>query len=350
MKILVNYIAASHGGALTVLKQFYERVRNDEECNKHEWTFLLSGRFIDDTKNITTIIRSDIKKNWARRFLFDSLTGRLFIKKMKFDLVISLQNTCIMGLKCRQILFVHQSIPFQNTKKFSFLRKNEFILATYQYLIGYQIKRSIKLSDVVVVQTEWMKKAIAKKVKKPIDQIRVIKTMVNSSSHQENQLNHDCVAFFYPAFESVYKNQEVIDNACDILLKRDIRTFEIYLTIEGKSPNDKINKIGRIDEIGMRNMYKKSVLLFPSYIETVGLPLMEAMSYNMIILVADCEYSRETVMNYKNAFFFNPFDSNELALLMEKIIKGDYTLEFNHTTYDNVDKFDNWKKVVFNDQ
>ena len=42
-----------------------------------------------------------------------------------------------------------------------------------------------------------------------------------------------------------------------------------------------------------------------------------------IILAADCDYSREVLAGYENAYFFNPFKPEELAILMKKIISND---------------------------
>ena len=49
--------------------------------------------------------------------------------------------------------------------------------------------------------------------------------------------------------------------------------------------------------------YARSVLVFPSYIETIGLPLLEARSVGAPILAADCLYARDGVEDYEKAEF-----------------------------------------------
>ena len=132
--------------------------------------------------------------------------------------------------------------------------------------------------------------------------------------------------FFYPAtFESVYKNQECIYKAIDILEGRGITDYQVVLTL----PTDRQPKRSQIVHYGMLSReelyqaYADNVLIFPSYIETIGLPLLEAQNTNTMILAADCPYSREVLEKYKNAHFFSPFQPQELADLMQKAIMGE---------------------------
>ena len=56
--------------------------------------------------------------------------------------------------------------------------------------------------------------------------------------------------------------------------------------------------------------------VFPSYIETIGLPLLEARSVGARILAADCRYARDLVGDYQKAEFFEMFDAERLYRLM----------------------------------
>ena len=66
--------------------------------------------------------------------------------------------------------------------------------------------------------------------------------------------------------------------------------------------------------------YEKSVLLFPSYIETIGLPILEARAVKSPILLSDCLYSKSIAGNYELADFFKYDDPETLAKLMAKFI------------------------------
>jgi len=46
-------------------------------------------------------------------------------------------------------------------------------------------------------------------------------------------------------------------------------------------------------------------LVFPSYIETFGLPLIEASNFGLPILVSDLDYAREVIGSYKGVKFLD---------------------------------------------
>ena len=53
MRVVVNDIAASSGGVLTVLKDFYKYVKENDREN--EWYFLVGDDYIEPTENIHII-------------------------------------------------------------------------------------------------------------------------------------------------------------------------------------------------------------------------------------------------------------------------------------------------------
>ena len=120
MRIVVNDIAASVGGAMTVLRDFYACVC--EYGKEHEWIFLLNDRYFDERENVQIIVLDEIKKNPIKKVLFDFFTGKQFIEKLKPDVVFSMQNIITFGVKVPQVVYVHQSLPFQHIKKFSLFK------------------------------------------------------------------------------------------------------------------------------------------------------------------------------------------------------------------------------------
>ena len=61
--------------------------------------------------------------------------------------------------------------------------------------------------------------------------------------------------------------------------------------------------------------------MFPSYIETIGLPLLEAKAAGTWILAADCLYARDMVGDYEKAEFFEPFSEKELCRGMKRFLR-----------------------------
>lgn len=345
MKIVVVDFAASSGGALTILNGFYDFICSDNDAKNHEWIFLLSNKYLTETKNVKVIIL-DKQKRWIRRLLFDFLTGRRILRKISPDIIFSMQNTFVYGMKCPQVIYMHQSIPFQKDKRFSLFKSDERLLFVYQYIIGWIIKKSIKRADLTVVQSEWIKEALLETTGLRNDKVlKIMPPIKNLSSFKFNTLFKNN-SFFYPASYNLYKNHECIFKAIDILNTNGIVNLEVILTIENKMQlNNSIIKFrGEMEHIDVINQFNISTLLYPSYIETFGLPLLEARQMGCIILSADTAFAREVLDGYNNAYFFNPFHPNELAELMKRVITGIYIKkeEFGTKTFDSKSS---WKMV-----
>lgn len=340
LKIIVTDIAASSGGALSILQDFYHYIRNHDKDN--EWIFLLSDNYIEESENIKVIILKDVKLSWVNRLKFDFFEGRHLINKLNPDVVFSLQNTCVFGLNIKQLVYVHQPLPFQNVKKFSFLKKNEKTLAIYQYIIGYIIKKSIKEADKIVVQTKWMRNAIIKNCKISEEKIMNIAPEVGDySSYKKNSFNKS--SFIYPTSEAIYKNNECIYEASTLIRKKGMNNFTIKITLPAKKTMDNIDFIGKVQREQLINEYNTSTLIFPSYIETFGLPMAEARQMGGIILASNCDFSREILSGYNNAYFFDPFKPEELASLIMKVLSGEIIRKNIDEEYDSTGN--SWETV-----
>jgi len=342
MRIVVNDIAASSGGALTVLRSFQQYiVENDKE---NEWIFLLNDKYIDETENVRINILGKVKSNWLNRIKFDLHSGKKYISSLNPDVVFSLQNTITFGLSYPQVVYMHQSIPFQKIKKFSFFRSEERKLAIYQYIIGEIIKKSIKKADKVIVQTKWIKDSVIEFTNiASHNVIDVFPNFENCSEYKKDNL-FEKQNFFYPAAKLIYKNHQCIYDACEILEKKGVSDYKISLTIEEENTVENINYLGELSFESVLENYNTSTLIFPSFIETVGLPMLEARQMGTIILASDCPFSREVLDGYANAYYFNPFKPNELADLIVRVLNGEIVRE----TIDELDNknTDCWQTII----
>lgn len=322
MRIVVNDIAASTGGALTVLKEFYDCIRvNDRE---NEWIFLLGEDLLEETDNIKIRVLKDVKASGLKKLWFDFIAGKKYIRGLQPDVVLSMQNIITFGLKVPQVVYIHQPIPFQKTKRFSFFKKNEHKLAVYQYIIGRIIKRSAKKSCRVIVQTKWMQDAVCEscslsreKVVRVLPNVKNIKVCANAGDLQKDQ-------FFYPTSEILYKNVVAIKKASAALVQEGVE-HKVSVTLPKEDAQENICYIGKIPYDEVLAYYQKATLIFPSYIETFGYPLAEARKVGTVILAADTPFARELLEGYENGYFFDPFRPEELAELMKKVITGDIT-------------------------
>ncbi|MGE6959699.1 glycosyltransferase [Bacillus thuringiensis] len=332
MNIMVFDVPAESGGALSVLNEFHKDAMlcKDKSIN---WFFVISKPELEETENIKVLRFPWIKKSWFHRLYFDNFIANQLVKKYSIDKIFSLQNVTIPNNNVEQILYVHNSLPFVDYK---FKFKENKHLWIYQNIIGRNIVRSTKKADKVIVQTEWMKKTCIEKVDVANKNINVVPPNINVEIKHYFKANKQSLStFFYPASGVDFKNHRIIVEACR-RLKSKIKAleFKVYFTLSGdenKHISELYNKvkmeglpiefIGNLPREQVFNYYTKSILLFPSYIETFGLPMLEAKLHKGIILASNCPFSHEVLDEYENAYFFDPFNANELSKLMKDILE-----------------------------
>jgi glycosyltransferase involved in cell wall biosynthesis len=79
-----------------------------------------------------------------------------------------------------------------------------------------------------------------------------------------------------------------------------------------------ISLLGVLDGIGMKNLYSNSgALIYPSLVESFGLPLLEAKTIGMPIIAADLQYVWDVV---EPAYVFNPHDKNSISRAIKKYL------------------------------
>lgn len=319
MRTMVFDVPAEFGGALTILKQYHEKAMQDVE---NEWIFVVSKPELEESKNVKVLRFPWVKKSWFMRLFFDKVFAKTLIKKYSPDKILSLQNTTINTKKCFQELYVHQSIPFSD-KRF-FIREN-FKFWMYQNVIGKMIIKSVRKADSVIVQTKWMKEAVVQSSKVDESKVKIQPPKMNINTDVRYEKTEQ-INFFYPANSSVYKNHKLIYEAVKLLRKKGYKDFKVYLTIQKPDIDcsefeENIEFCGYMNKEQVNEHYKKSALLFPSYIETFGLPLLEARTYGCPVIASNCAFSREVLDGYEKAEFFDPFSSEALSAAVIKYIE-----------------------------
>ncbi|PEM53790.1 glycosyltransferase [Bacillus wiedmannii] len=333
MNIMVFDVPAESGGALSVLNEFHRDAMlcKDKSIN---WFFVISKPELEETENIKILRFPWVKKSWFHRLYFDNFIANDLVKKYNIDKIFSLQNVTVPNTNVEQILYIHNSLPFVE-HKFKF--KENKHLWIYQNIIGRNIIRSAKKADKVIVQTEWMKKNCIEKIDVANKNINVVPPNINVEIKHYFKANEQSLAtFFYPASGVDFKNHRIIVEACR-KLKSKIKAleFKVYFTLignENKHISELYNEvkmeglpiefIGGLSREQVFNYYTKSILLFPSYIETFGLPMLEAKLHKGVILASNCPFSHEILDGYENAYFFDPFNVGELLRLMEDVLEG----------------------------
>lgn len=318
MKILVVDVAAEGGGALSVLNRYIERFQTEK---KNEYIVCVGNLNFVDCENVKFLKLPWVKKSYFHRMFFDFFYIKELVEKYNPNMVFSLQNKGFNLKNIKQRVFFHNAL-FICEKHFLF--KESHLMWLYQNVISVFTKKGLKNADEICVQAEWIKNGLVDKWNIDCNRIsidppeidNVFKKSVDISKYEGFK------NLFYPAGFYPYKNHLTLlkacsslwDNGCFFTLSLtgnvDELPIECKKIIEGK--NYPITFLGKLSPEKMRSEYEKSALVFPSYIETVGLPLIEARNMGIAILAADCKYAHEAIGEYENVEYFSPLNVFEL--------------------------------------
>lgn len=329
--IMIYDVHASESGALAILDDLYKQIRSYSDKSV-KWVFVVSTPEYEETKEITVRRFPWVKKNWGYRYYFDTVTTRKLLKEFEPDKVFSLQNKGIDFYKKEQLVYLH--LPFILTDHKFDMKVDGKKLWAYQYVISKSIFKSLRKVDTTIVQTRWMKEALVRKAGVNADKIVIQQPdiMCNSiKSYVDCPDNRKRI--FYPATAFTYKNHMTLLKALNYAIQKGLREYEVIFTIRpdengytqklheyATRNNLKVNFNGPVPRERVFEMYARSILVFPSYVESFGLPLLEAKLSGTYIIASDTPFCHEILDGYDKAKFFKELDYRALGdLIFERI-------------------------------
>ena len=332
-RVLVLDFRASESGSLSILQDLHSELwRIGDEI---DWTFMIGTPYLEGKSNINVLRYPKLKKYFFLRLLFEKLLLKRKINALEPDLILNLQNNPIKIRGRKQIVYLH--LPFILTDVRLTIWKDGLRLWAYQKILKKAILKNLTYASEVIVQTNWMKEALLRRrISKTIINIIYPKINKEDLSDMENcitEKEQTKITLLYPATGFAYKNHMVIIDALKLLKKESLDRLEIIFTLDGmenrytkslKKASVKyelpIKFIGKLDRKGVFQYLAKSTLIFPSYIESYGLPLLEAKQLKRNIIAADTPFAREILSDYSNLSLFIHHDHIKLSKLISKSI------------------------------
>ena len=334
MKVLIYDVHASESGALSILNDLYATVSHLPDKSV-QYMFAVSTPIYKPTDNIQVIRYPWVKKSWFHRIYFDQVTTRKILKEFKPDKVYSLQNKGIHFYHGIQEVYLH--LPFILCDyRFSW-KKDGKRLWLYQNVLSKSIFKSLRSISKVIVQTQWMKDALVEKAHVRKDNIEIqAPNIVMNDIGTFRDIPENRKRFIYPATAFHYKNHMTILRALKYAKNCGLKDYEVLFTIREDENSytkqlsefckqNKLNVkfIGQMPRKKIFELYTKSVLLFPSFVESFGLPLLEGKLSGTYVLASNCPFSREILNGYGKARFFEAMDYETLGKEICMIVQGE---------------------------
>jgi glycosyltransferase involved in cell wall biosynthesis len=200
------------------------------------------------------------------------------------------------------------------------------------------LRQLIGNANEFIVQTKSMASLLYKlmnaKTNRPVRLLPFISNNMLRSTGIESARCLRSIDFIYPASGDAHKNHKNLIDAW-VLLAGDGYFPSLLLTIDHKSypalsryVTDQSRKYGlKVKNVGFQGaedlkiLYAKSrALIFPSLLESFGLPLLEAKSFMLPVLASELDYVRDVVIP---DFTFDPLSPVSISRAVKRFLKID---------------------------
>lgn len=327
-RIVVSAVNFTEGGPLTVLRDCLASAVAILPA-EYEIVALVNRADLINVPRVRLISIPSSKKSWFHRLYWEWFGFMRISRELKPMLWLSLHDITPRVSAVCQAVYCHNPSPFYRIKLREALMEPTFLMFNWFYALLYRI--FIHRNSYVIVQQNWLRDEFLKRMG-PLP-IIVAHPSLPLSEKAFSHAPKPKFIFIYPALARVFKNIEILCRAAQILAARGIRDFEVRLTIDGTENRyaswvrrqfgdvAQVRFMGRQTKVEMTNHYVEAdAVVFPSKLETWGLPITEAKAQGRPLLVADLPYARETVGNYDLVSFFPAESPEALADLMQSML------------------------------
>jgi glycosyltransferase involved in cell wall biosynthesis len=288
------------------------------------WFFQKIKELNSIKSNITVYTNSNFKRkikgcNHIRlidlgKFNFIYMLFAKFIIRKDFNEIYSMGDYPLPFIKDQTIYLNQANLINPSIYKYS-SRKLIFKLKRFYFRVFSQNIKTL------IVQSIFMKKYIGRSFKNLRNRLIIDNNLYLKTQNKHNKkLNKKFIKILYPASIYPHKNHILIIN----FLKKYLRTnYHFYFTC-GKYEFNKYeyNKhIHRINYYNHGQIYKTfnkfDCIIFPSLIESLGLPLIESKIFNIPIIASNLPFAREILGN--QGIYFSPNSERSLYKSLNKV-------------------------------
>ncbi len=355
--IVVSGINMVEGGIFTILHNCLQKLatyNQDKDLKIYALVHNASQFNFEFSDTIEFIEFPKSKQFWGNRLYYEYNYFKKLSLELKPDVWFSLHDISPNVVCENQFVYCHNPNVFYKPSWKDW--KLEYKVGLFHIFYQLLFRINIKKNKAVFVQQHWIKDEFKKRFGINNVYVATPEHVAEKESVDVN-LDPNFIHFFYPSFPRTFKNFELIAEAVKLLPDSVKNKIKVHLTIAesdnkyskyivDKYPFSPLNYIGRISRAEVFGYYKKmDCLLFPSKIETWGLPISEAKAFDKPILLANLPYAKESIGNYDKVSFFNPTDAAALAQLMAEFVSNAIQYQGNKYTFDSDDQFNDWNSL-----
>lgn len=329
LRIVISAVNLVEGGTLTVLRECLASAAAVLPA-EYEIVALVNRVDLISEPRVRLMVIPSAKKSWFHRLYWEWFGFMRISRELKPALWLSLHDITSRVSATRQAVYCHNPSPFYRISLREALQEPKFLMFNKLYALLYRV--FIRRNYCVIVQQDWLRAEFRRRM----GHIPVVvaypslQAVVRPAAPTPGPK----FVFIYPALPRVFKNIETLCKAAQILASRGVGGFEVRLTLDGSenryarwllskfSASAQVRFIGRQTKDEMATQYcEASAIVFPSKLETWGLPITEGKAKGLPLLVADLPYAKVTVGTYDLVSFFPAESPVALADLMQSMVE-----------------------------
>ena len=359
--IVISAVNLRKGGTLTILRDCLRYLSDLIWEGDYRVVALVHKRELCDYEGIEYIEMPDVIKGWGKRLWCEYVTMRKISEELSpVYLWLSLHDTSPRVKAERQAVYCQTSFPFYRWSLRDF--RMDFKIPLFAMFTKYAYKVNIKSNRYLIVQQNWLREGFSRMFGLNRDKFIVAPPQRKAVEVVPDSIRNQGYTFFYASTPDCHKNFETLCEAAR-LLEDEIgkEKFKVVLTLSGEENKysrwlyGKWGDVSSIDFAGFMSKerlygYYKAAdcLVFPSKVETWGLPITEFMeaSGDKPMLLSDLPYAHETASGASKVCFFNPSDPKGLKERMKELIQDKCVALASVPKLDIEEpKADSWKEL-----
>ncbi len=336
--IVVSAVNLRKGGTLTILRNCLSYLSTLAQTEGYRVVALVHRRDLADFPQIEYIELPWAVDGWLKRLWCEYVTMHRISKEIgDIDLWLSLHDTTPRVVARRQAVYCQTSFPFYRWKWRDL--RFDYKIPLFAMLTKYAYRINIHRNKYLIVQQEWLRKGFSRMFGLERHRFIVAPPEREQIAAQATSTPVEPYTFFFASTPDCHKNFETLCRAAQLLEKEVGKDkFRVVLTVDGtenKYAQWLHRRWGKVSSIAFEGFMSKEhlyatyaqahCLVFPSQIETWGLPISEYMVYEKPMLLADLPYAHETAAGSRHTAFFRSDNAIALKDQMQKLLSGDFS-------------------------
>lgn len=335
--IVISAVNIRKGGTLTILRGCLRYLSELSAEKNFRVVALVHDKKLSFYENIEYIEFPNTIKSWAKRLWCEYVEMKRISKQLSpVYLWLSLHDTTPNVIAERRAVYCQTSFPFL---KWKFLDlKYDYKIVLFSLFTRFAYLINVSKNNHLIVQTNWLRDGLSKILSFPQNKIIVSPPMQDVDKHIfVRKGNADMKTFLFASTPDCHKNFELLCAASEMLEKEiGEGKFSVTITIKGNENKyakwlykkwghvKSINFAGFMNRDTLFEWYNKAdCLVFPSRVETWGLPISEFSVTKKPMLLSNLPYAHETASGSEQVAFFNSENATDLKEKMKKLIQRD---------------------------